>query len=249
MDKNHKERTHFGYERVERKDKSERVQGLFGEVAPGYDLLNDILSFGLHRLWKRIAIEHSGVQQGYSVLDIASGTGDLALLLSRVVGETGRVVMLDPTLEMLRRGRNRLLEQGCVCPLVCAQGEQLPFGTGSFDAITLGFGLRNFTDKAQGLAEALRCLKPGGRLLVLEFSHPVSANLGQVYDAYSFEVMPRLGRWLQDNEEAYRYLAESIRMHPDQEQLLAMFTDAGFAHCDYRNINGGIVALHWGVKP
>ena len=243
-----REHTDFGYQRIAADTKPGRVQQLFDSVAPNYDLMNDLMSLGLHRLWKREAIELSGVRPGHLVLDIASGTGDLSLLLGPLVGEQGRVIQLDPTVGMLQQGRDRALDAGLLqcADAVCARSEQLPFADAIFDCICCGFGLRNFTDKATALTEIRRCLKPGGRLLVLEFSRPTNPLISKLYDFYSFSILPILGQRVAGDADAYRYLAESIRMHPDQEMLLGLLRDCGLTDCDYHNLLNGIVAIHRG---
>ena len=242
--------THFGYQEVPEDQKVRMVGGVFDSVASRYDLMNDLMSGGVHRIWKRVAIELSGVRPGQQVLDVAGGTGDLTLRFAREVGPSGRVVLSDINAAMLGTGRDRLLDQG-VCGNVdfaLADAEALPFRDSSFDCVTIAFGLRNVTRKDRALASMLRVLKPGGRLLVLEFSRPTSELLGKLYDAYSFGVIPKIGRLVAGDEDSYRYLAESIRMHPDQETLRDMMEDAGFERCDYHNLTGGIVAIHRGFR-
>jgi demethylmenaquinone methyltransferase/2-methoxy-6-polyprenyl-1,4-benzoquinol methylase len=242
--------TDFGYERVPWHEKKARVASVFDSVAPRYDLMNDVMSAGLHRLWKRFTIERTALRPGQAALDVAAGSGDLAVGLARRVGPRGRVVASDVNASMLAHGRDRLLDAGMAgnIGLVEADAEALPFAARSFHCVTIGFGLRNVTDKAAALAEMLRVLKPGGRLLVLEFSKPVLELLEPLYDAYSFQVLPRLGRWLAGDAESYRYLAESIRRHPDQETLLALMQRQGFERCRYFNLSAGIVALHVGFR-
>ncbi|HHH44888.1 MAG TPA: bifunctional demethylmenaquinone methyltransferase/2-methoxy-6-polyprenyl-1,4-benzoquinol methylase UbiE [Gammaproteobacteria bacterium] len=239
--------THFGYEEVAWEEKQRRVGGVFDSVADNYDLMNDVMSFGVHRLWKRFAIEQSGVRRGQKVLDLAGGTGDLAERLSRLVGPDGEVVIGDINQAMLNVGRARLLDHGICANVqyVQANAENLPFPDGSFDCVTIAFGLRNVTDKARALKSMYRVLKPGGRLLVLEFSRPVP-GVKPLYDLYSFRILPLMGRLIAKDESSYRYLAESIRMHPGQEELKTLMEDAGFEDCDYFNLSGGIVALHRG---
>ena len=242
--------THFGYQQVPEDQKVRMVGGVFDSVASRYDLMNDLMSGGVHRIWKRVAIELSGVRPGQQVLDVAGGTGDLTLRFAREVGPSGRVVLSDINAAMLGTGRDRLLDEG-VCGNVdfaLADAEALPFRDSSFDCVTIAFGLRNVTRKDRALASMLRVLKPGGRLLVLEFSRPTSELLGKLYDAYSFGVIPKIGRLVAGDEDSYRYLAESIRMHPDQETLRDMMEDAGFERCDYHNLTGGIVAIHRGFR-
>ena len=242
--------THFGYQTVAEADKAQRVRGVFDSVATRYDLMNDLMSLGVHRLWKRFAMQLTGVRAGQRVLDLASGTGDLAVRLAGLVGPTGLVVMSDINAAMLAQGRDRMLDDGRVGNVRYAQldAEALPFPAGSFDCVTIGFGLRNVTHKERALAEMHRVLRPGGRALVLEFSHPTAAPLRAAYDLYSFQVLPRLGRLVANDEASYRYLAESIRMHPDQETLKGMMEAAGFELCDVHNLTGGVVAVHRGFR-
>ncbi|HEY7741945.1 MAG TPA: bifunctional demethylmenaquinone methyltransferase/2-methoxy-6-polyprenyl-1,4-benzoquinol methylase UbiE [Burkholderiales bacterium] len=239
--------TDFGYRSVPEDEKSKRVAGVFDSVAPRYDLMNDLMSAGLHRLWKRFAVETSGVRAGERVLDIAGGTGDLARLFSRRVGPQGEVVLTDINPAMLRLGRDRLLDTGLVLPLVQCDAERLPFGSERFDCVAVAFGLRNMTRKDAALSEMRRVLKPGGRLVVLEFSK-VWAPVKPLYDAYSFGLLPRLGKLVANDAAAYRYLAESIRMHPDQEALKAMMEQAGLERVEYFNLAAGVVALHRGYR-
>ncbi|WP_277810845.1 bifunctional demethylmenaquinone methyltransferase/2-methoxy-6-polyprenyl-1,4-benzoquinol methylase UbiE [Chromohalobacter canadensis] len=245
-----KRTTHFGYQEVPVEEKADRVAQVFHSVAARYDVMNDLMSFGVHRLWKRLTLERAGVRPGHHVLDIAGGTGDLALKFSRLVGPRGRVVLADINASMLRVGRDKLLDNGVGdnVEYVQANAEALPFADNSFDCITIAFGLRNVTDKEAALRSMARVLKPGGRLLVLEFSKPASAALSRFYDEYSFRVLPRMGEWVAQDGESYRYLAESIRMHPDQETLKAMMEDAGLERVEYTNMTGGVVALHRGIK-
>lgn len=242
--------THFGFERVPRADKARRVRGVFDSVADRYDLMNDLMSAGTHRLWKRFTLALANLRPGQRALDLAGGSGDLAAGLARQVGERGFVVLADINAAMLARGRDRLIDAGLTGNVACVQAnaERLPFPDGSFDCITVGFGLRNVTDKPAALAAMRRALKPGGQLLVLEFSHPSLPGLKPLYDAYSFRVLPLLGRWVAGDEASYRYLAESIRMHPDQEALLALMQGAGLEGCRYHNLAGGIVAVHRGYR-
>jgi len=240
----------FGFEKVAWGDKAERVRSVFASVAGKYDVMNDLMSFGVHRLWKRFTLSLTGLKPGQRALDVAGGTGDLALGMLRQVGKEGRVVLSDINPGMLERGRDRLLDLGWVGNVEClvADAERLPFDDNSFDCVTIGFGLRNVTDKAAALNSMLRVLKPGGQLLILEFSHPVAPGLKPLYDAYSFNLLPLLGRFVAGDEASYRYLAESIRVHPDQETLLEMLRTAGYAQVRYHNLSGGIVALHRGYK-
>ena len=239
--------TDFGFQQVDERDKARRVRGVFDSVAPRYDLMNDLMSMGLHRAWKAFTVLASHVRPGHRVLDIAGGTGDLAQAFARKVGPTGMVVHTDINEAMLRTGRDKLVDAGLVLPTMVCDAERLPFAADSFDLVTVGFGLRNMTHKDQALAEMSRVLRPGGRLLVLEFSR-VARPLSQAYDFYSFQVLPRLGRLVAGDADSYRYLAESIRMHPDQETLKAMMKRSGFGHVDYHNLTGGVVALHVGIK-
>ncbi len=243
-------RTDFGFEQVAWADKAGRVRSVFASVAGKYDLMNDLMSLGVHRLWKRFALSLTGLRAGRCALDVAGGTGDLALGMLHQVGRTGRVVLSDINPAMLTLGRDRLLDAGFVGNSDClvADAERLPFADASFDCVTIGFGLRNVTDKAAALRSMHRVLKPGGQLLILEFSTPVAPGLGPLYDAYSFKVLPLLGRLVAQDAASYRYLAESIRMHPDQESLLTLMRDAGFEQTRYHNLSGGIVALHRGYK-
>ena len=242
--------TDFGYERVSWREKARRVRGVFDSVADNYDLMNDLMSGGAHRLWKRFTLSLTGLRPGQRALDVAGGTGDLAAGLARQVGEGGLVVLSDINSSMLQRGRDRLTDRGVLrnVQYVQADAERLPFQEDTFECITIGFGLRNVTDKPAALAAMHRVLKPGGQLLVLEFSHPVAPGLGPLYDAYSFRVLPLLGRIVARDEASYRYLAESIRMHPGQEALLTMMQQAGLEGCRYHNLSGGIVAVHRGYK-
>jgi demethylmenaquinone methyltransferase/2-methoxy-6-polyprenyl-1,4-benzoquinol methylase len=244
-----RETTHFGYETVPVEDKAGRVKGVFDSVATQYDLMNDLMSAGLHRLWKRFTIEQAAIRRGQSVLDLAGGTGDLARKFASQVGSSGHVVLADINASMLRQGRSRLIDAGVAGNFSIAQvnAECLPFAPASFDCITIAFGLRNVTDKEAALASMLRVLKPGGKLLILEFSKPADA-LKPAYDLYSFKVLPLIGKLIANDETSYQYLAESIRMHPDQESLLGMLRDAGFERCRYHNLAGGIVALHVGYR-
>lgn len=242
--------THFGYQQVPVGEKAQRVAQVFHSVADRYDVMNDLMSFGVHRLWKRYAINLAAVRKGERVLDLAGGTGDLAERFSRLVGPEGEVVLADINASMLERGRERLTDAGVVGNLHFAQvnAEALPFPDNHFDLITIAFGLRNVTDKDAALRSMYRVLRPGGRLLVLEFSKPVLPGLGKVYDAYSFTALPLMGRMVTGDAESYRYLAESIRMHPDQQTLQEMMAGAGFERANYYNLTGGIVAVHRGYK-
>jgi demethylmenaquinone methyltransferase/2-methoxy-6-polyprenyl-1,4-benzoquinol methylase len=240
----------FGFEKVAWGDKAARVRSVFASVAGKYDVMNDLMSFGVHRLWKHFTLSLTGLRPGQRALDVAGGTGDLAAGMLRQVGKSGRVVLSDVNPAMLEIGRDRLLDKGFSGNVECivADAERLPFEDGCFDCVTIGFGLRNVTDKAAALKSMHRVLKPGGQLLVLEFSTPVAPGLKSIYDAYSFKVLPLLGRMVAQDAASYRYLAESIRMHPDQETLLGMLNAAGFAETRYHNLTGGIVAVHRGYK-
>ena len=240
-------KTHFGFQTVDEREKAQRVRGVFDSVAPRYDVMNDLMSAGLHRIWKRYTITVANPQPGQQALDIAGGTGDLSMALARRVGPTGRVVHTDINEAMLREGRSRLLDHGLVLPTLVCDAEKLPFADGSFDIVTVAFGLRNMTHKELALAEMHRTLKPGGKLLVLEFSR-VAKPLEKAYDWYSFNILPKLGQFVANDAESYRYLAESIRMHPDQETLRQMMKTAGFGHVDVHNLTAGVVALHVGIK-
>ena len=239
--------THFGFESVDEADKARRVRGVFDSVAPKYDVMNDLMSAGLHRAWKAYTVMVANVRDGAQVLDIAGGTGDLSLAFARRVGRSGRVVLTDINESMLRHGRDRLIDAGCVPDALVCDAEKLPFANAQFDVVSVAFGLRNMTHKDLALAEMARVLKPGGKLLVLEFSR-VAKPLEKVNDWYSFKVRPRLGQWVAKDEASYRYLAESIRMHPGQEELKALMMNNGFGHVDYHNLTGGLVALHVGIK-
>ena len=242
--------TDFGYQKVAWEDKVRRVGAVFDSVADKYDVMNDVMSLGIHRLWKRFTIEMSGVRKGQRVLDLAGGTGDLAARLARLVGPEGEVVLADINGAMLAHGRARLMDQGIAgnVRFVQANAESLPFPDQYFDCITIAFGLRNVTDKDAALRSMLRVLKPGGRLLVLEFSKPSVPGLAPMYDLYSFKLLPLMGKLIAKDAQSYQYLAESIRMHPDQEALCEMMRQAGFEDCSYHNLSGGIVALHRGYK-
>ncbi len=239
--------THFGYQSVDEAEKAKHVRGVFDSVAPKYDLMNDLMSGGLHRAWKAYTVMVANLREGYQVLDIAGGTGDLAIAFSKKVGKTGRVVHTDINEAMLRNGRDRLLDAGIALPTLVCDAEKLPFPSNHFDVVSVAFGLRNMTRKDVALTEMNRVLKPGGKLLVLEFSK-VAPPLEKIYDWYSFKVLPKLGQLVAGDDSSYRYLAESIRMHPGQEELKALMKSSGFGHVDYHNLTGGLVALHAGIK-
>lgn len=243
--------THFGFQNVNVEEKADKVADVFHSVAAKYDIMNDLMSFGVHRIWKRLTIESSGVRPGHRVLDIAGGTGDLTMQFSKRVGENGQVVLADINASMLSVGRDRLLDRGYGSNIefVQANAESLPFPDNYFNAVSIAFGLRNVTHKDKAIASMLRVLKPGGRLLILEFSKPANPLLSEAYDKYSFKALPMMGRLITNDSESYKYLAESIRMHPDQETLKQMMDEAGFVNTRYQNMTGGIVALHTGIKP
>ena len=245
-----KDTTHFGYKDVDTDAKAGLVAGVFHSVAARYDIMNDLMSGGIHRIWKRFTIELSGVRRGNAVLDIAGGTGDLAARFAEIVGDKGRVVLADINDSMLQVGRDKLIDTGKLANIefVQADAQFLPFPDESFDCVTIAFGLRNVTDKDMALRSMLRVLKPGGRLLVLEFSQPENELLSKAYDTYSFNVLPRIGKLVTNDSESYQYLAESIRKHPNQETLKDMMEEAGFNQCEFHNMTGGIVALHKGIK-
>ncbi len=242
--------THFGYETVDSKAKAGRVRDVFDSVATRYDVMNDLMSMGIHRLWKRFAVELAGIRRGQKILDLASGTGDLAARFAGLTGPEGLVVMTDINAAMLEQGRNRMADDGLIGNVLYSQvnAESIPFEDNTFDCITIAFGLRNVTDKQKALTEMKRVLRPGGRVLVLEFSQPSGKALKSVYDIYSFKLLPKIGKMVANDEDSYRYLAESIRMHPDQESLKGMMEKAGLERVDYHNLTGGIVAVHRGFK-
>jgi len=248
--KSSQQSTHFGYQQVPVGEKAHKVADVFHSVADKYDVMNDLMSVGVHRLWKRYTIETSGAKRGDTILDLAGGTGDLAAKFSRIVGKQGKVILSDINGSMLENGRSRLINRGIAGNMdyVQANAECLPFPDNYFNVITIAFGLRNVTNKDAALRSMLRTLKPGGKLMVLEFSKPVVPGLDIIYDQYSFKLLPLIGKLVANDAESYRYLAESIRMHPDQETLQAMMDDAGFERTAYHNMTGGIVALHTGYK-
>ncbi|WP_405054391.1 bifunctional demethylmenaquinone methyltransferase/2-methoxy-6-polyprenyl-1,4-benzoquinol methylase UbiE [Thalassotalea fonticola] len=250
VSKTEDETTHFGYKTVKTDDKETMVASVFHSVAKQYDVMNDLMSFGVHRLWKRFTIDASGVRPGNSILDLAGGTGDLTAKFSKLTGPQGKVILADINSSMLNVGRDKLRDLGIVgnVDYVQANAEALPFDDNSFDIVTIAFGLRNVTDKDKALRSIYRVLKPGGRLLVLEFSKPEHDLLNKAYDFYSFNILPKMGELVAKDGESYQYLAESIRMHPDQETLKSMMDEAGFEQTTYHNLTGGIVALHKGYK-
>jgi demethylmenaquinone methyltransferase/2-methoxy-6-polyprenyl-1,4-benzoquinol methylase len=239
--------THFGFKTVDATEKAQHVRGVFDSVASKYDVMNDLMSAGLHRVWKAYTVQVANLQAGDQVLDIAGGTGDLALAFAKKVGATGRVVHTDINEAMLSTGRDRLLNLGVVLPTLVCDAEKLPFPDGHFNLVSVAFGLRNMTHKDQALKEMCRVLKPGGKLLVLEFSK-VAKPLQKIYDWYSFKVLPPMGKLVAGDDSSYRYLAESIRMHPDQETLKTLMKSSGFGHVDFHNLSAGVVALHVGIK-
>jgi demethylmenaquinone methyltransferase/2-methoxy-6-polyprenyl-1,4-benzoquinol methylase len=239
--------THFGFQTVDERDKAQRVRGVFDSVASNYDIMNDLMSGGLHRLWKRYTLAVAHPRPGDRVLDIAGGTGDLGLAFAPLVAPNGVVVHTDINEAMLREGRDRLLDRGVALPTLVCDAEKLPFPDGYFDIVSVAFGLRNMTHKELALQEMNRVIRPGGKLMVLEFSK-VAPPLEKLYDWYSFNILPKIGKWVAKDEDSYRYLAESIRMHPDQETLRGMMRGAGFGHVDVHNLTAGVTALHVGVK-
>ena len=238
-------KTHFGYKEVDENDKNKFVKNVFTSVAENYDIMNDAMSFGMHRLWKKILVELAAVSEQDTILDIASGTGDISKLISQEYPNTN-ILMSDINYDMLNEGRNRAIDESFSsnCTFCQLDGEMLPFKENTFELITVGFGLRNFTDKNKGLLEMKRCLKRNGRLLILEFSKPINPLFSKVYDWYSFNILPKVGSLLANDSDSYKYLAESIRMHPDQEQLKQMIIDSGFSSCKFYNILNGVVAIH-----
>ena len=239
--------THFGFKTVNEQDKAKHVRGVFDSVASKYDVMNDLMSMGLHRVWKHYTTTVADIREGYQVLDIAGGTGDLSMAFAKQVGKTGRVVHTDINEAMLRTGRDRLLDHGFVLPTLVCDAEKLPFPDNHFDVVSVAFGLRNMTHKDVALKEMCRVLKPNGKLLVLEFSK-VAKPLEKTYDWYSFNILPKLGKWVAGDDASYQYLAESIRMHPSQEELKALMKQCGFGHVDVHNMTAGVVALHVGIK-
>lgn len=250
MEKDSKKTTDFGYQEVPWEEKTHKVGQIFHRVAQKYDLMNDLMSLGIHRLWKRFAVDFCAVRPGETVLDLASGTGDLAFRMAPRVGAKGRIILADINESMLRIARDRFTDHGLVgnVSFLIANAEQLPLPENSVDCLTIAFGLRNVTDKHAALAQMFSVLKTGGRAIILEFSRPYSARVQKIYDAYSFGVLPKLGKWVLNDSDSYQYLAESIRKHPDQETLKSTMQQIGFARCDYYNLSGGIVAIHRGYK-
>lgn len=250
QDKQEKKTTHFGYKEVPVDDKVEKVADVFHSVANKYDIMNDLMSMGVHRLWKRHTISLCQARPGYRILDLAGGTGDLTAMFAKKVGPDGQIVIADINPSMLQVGRDRLTDKGIVgnVDYTIANAECLPFADNYFDIITIAFGLRNVTDKDAALRSMYRCLKPGGKLMILEFSKPTIKALNPIYDAYSFKLLPKIGKLVTGDEQSYQYLAESIRMHPDQDTLKSMMQEAGFEQCEYFNMTAGVVALHRGYK-
>ena len=248
--KNPKPKTHFGYQQIDPKDKPEKVKYIFDNVVEGYDLMNDLMSFGIHRIWKRVAVEMSEIRPDSFFLDLAGGTGDMVKLMAPRLSHEGTAILSDINEKMLVSGRDKLIDLGISNFLsVQIDAQILPFKQDSFDVISIAFGLRNVTDKTKALNSVLDCLKPGGKLIVLEFSKPTNEMLREIYDIYSFEIIPKLGEIVLSSEESYHYLAESIRMHPNQEELKDLFEECGFENCNYENLTNGIVAIHTGTKP
>ena len=248
--KNPKPKTHFGYQQIDPKDKSEKVKYIFDNVVEGYDLMNDLMSFGIHRIWKRVAVEMSEIRPNSFFLDLAGGTGDMVKLMAPRLSHEGTAILSDINEKMLVSGRDKLIDLGISNFLsVQIDAQILPFKQDSFDVVSIAFGLRNVTDKTKALNSVLDCLKPGGKLIVLEFSKPTNEMLREIYDIYSFEIIPKLGEIVLSSEESYHYLAESIRMHPNQEELKDLFEECGFENCNYENLTNGIVAIHTGTKP
>ena len=245
-----KGKTHFGFKEVDENKKESLVADVFSSVASKYDVMNDVMSFGIHRIWKKIALDQTGLKKGQWALDVAGGTGDLTYYMSKQVGPGGKIILSDINPDMLEQGRQRLIDRGIAgnVEFIEANAEELPFDDNTFHCVTIAFGLRNVTDKLKALKSMYRVLKPGGRLLVLEFSKPVIPGLDKVYDFYSFNILPRMGQFIANDSESYRYLAESIRMHPDQQALKVLMEEAGFERCTFSNMTGGIVALHKGFK-
>ena len=248
--KNPKPKTHFGYQQIDPKDKSEKVKYIFDNVVEGYDLMNDLMSFGIHRIWKRVAVEMSEIRPDSFFMDLAGGTGDMVKLMAPRLSREGSAILSDINEKMLVSGRDKLIDLGISNFLsVQIDAQILPFKQDSFDVISIAFGLRNVTDKTKALNSILDSLKPGGKLIVLEFSKPTNEMLREIYDIYSFEIIPKLGEIVLSSEESYHYLAESIRMHPNQEELKDLFEECGFENCNYENLTNGIVAIHTGTKP
>ena len=248
--KDQESKTNFGFQTVDKQDKSEKVKQIFDNVTDNYNLMNDLLSLGIHRLWKRVAVELSGIRSDSYILDLAGGTGDMIKLIAPKLNEKGELILSDINLKMLMSGRDRLIDLGINnFKTLQIDAEILPFKENTFDIVSMAFGLRNVTDKKKTLASIIDCLKPGGKLVVLEFSKPKNEILREIYDLYSFEVIPKLGSLIAQSEESYLYLAESIKMHPNQEELRVLFKGCGFENCNYENLTNGIVAIHTGTKP
>ncbi|HJL96080.1 MAG: bifunctional demethylmenaquinone methyltransferase/2-methoxy-6-polyprenyl-1,4-benzoquinol methylase UbiE [Gammaproteobacteria bacterium] len=249
MSKNNSKQTSFGFKQVNEEDKADMVGNVFDTVSENYDLMNDLMSFGIHRLWKRITIETSGIREDFKVLDLAGGTGDMVKLLRSKISEKGSIILSDINWSMLEEGRNRLIDEGIEnVQLAQIDAQYLPFEANTFDLVTIAFGLRNVTDKLAALKSMLSVLKPGGKLVILEFSKPTNESFREIYDLFSFEVIPKIGELIAQSEESYRYLAESIRMHPSQEELKEIMEKAGFTNCKFENLTNGIVAIHSGKK-
>ena len=249
MTKSDSKQTNFGFRQVNEKDKADLVGGVFNSVAQNYDLMNDLMSFGIHRLWKKVAIETSGLREDFKVLDLAGGTGDMVKLMRNKISNKGSLILSDINWSMLREGRDRLIDEG-VEDIQIAQidAQYLPFKNNTFDLITIAFGLRNVTDKKAALESILSSLKPGGKLIILEFSRPTNEFFRELYDIFSFEVIPKIGEFVAQSEESYRYLAESIRMHPTQKELKELMESAGFSNCNFDDLTNGVVAIHSGKK-
>ena len=249
MTTNNSKQTNFGFRQVNEKDKADLVGGVFDSVAQNYDLMNDLMSFGIHRLWKKVAIETSGLREDFKVLDLAGGTGDMVKLMRNKISNKGSLILSDINWSMLREGRDRLIDEGIEdVQIAQIDAQYLPFKNNTFDLITIAFGLRNVTDKKAALESILSSLKPGGKLIILEFSRPTNEFFRELYDIFSFEVIPKIGEFVAQSEDSYRYLAESIRMHPTQEELKDLMESAGFSNCNFDDLTNGVVAIHSGKK-